>query len=132
MAADDPRHDVQRVFFLGRQNLEPVAAQEHGAFGAVKFQAAHAGRLDPGRAFAPLTNGLVAGIFDDHILRVGHFAIVLEEMAAAGAGDSIRARDAGDPVHDIERMLTKIGHLPAGIVPEPPEMVDRAVRVVRP
>src|SRR6266496_6064456 len=54
MAADDPRHDVHRVFLGVWENLEPVSAQEHGAFGPVKFQAAHAGGLNPGRAFAPL------------------------------------------------------------------------------
>ena len=53
-------------------------------------------------------------------------------MAAAGAGDRHCPRDAGNPMHDIERMLTQVGHLPAGIVPEPAEMVDRAVQVVRP
>src|SRR5439155_11654207 len=93
---------------------------------------AHAGRRNAGGTFAPLTNRAVAGILDHHVLRIGDFTIVLEEVSAAGAGDGGCAFDAGDPVHDVERVLPQVGHLAAGVIPEPAEVVNGAVRVVGP
>ena len=37
-----------------------------------------------------------------------------------------------EPVHDVERVLPKVRHLPAGVIPEPAEMIERPVGVVRP
>src|SRR3954467_12915151 len=38
---------------------------------------------------------------------------------------------AHDPVDEIERMLAQIRRLAAGVIPEPAEVVDRAVWIVR-
>ena len=97
-----------------------------------EFEAAHAGCRDAGGAFAPLADRAKAGIFDQGVLRVGHLAVVFEEKTAAGAGDGVGARDTGDPVHDIERVLAQVGHLPARVIPEPAEVIDGAIRIVGP
>src|SRR6185503_15220 len=123
MTADDTRDDVRRVLLLVRNDRKPIPSEDQGAFGAVELQTTHAGGRNAGGAFAPLTNRAEAGILDHHVLRIGHFTIVLEEVSAAGARDGVGAFDARNPVHDVERVLTEVGHLAARIVPEPPEMV---------
>ena len=45
--------------------------------------------------------------------------------------DSPRSLGIQIPVHDVERVLRQVGHLPARVVPEPSEMIDRPVGVVR-
>ena len=88
-----------------------------------------------GRAAAALPvrpRGGPARVFEQSVLRVGRLAVVLQGEPSAGAGDGRRGRGIQEPVHDVERVLPEVGHLPAGIIPEPPEVVDRPVGVVRP
>ena len=45
---------------------------------------------------------------------------------------AVGAVGAEEPVDDVERVLPEVRHLAAGVVPEPAEVVERPVRVVRP
>src|SRR5207249_11624667 len=81
-------------------------------------------------ACAKLADGVGAGMLDERILHVRHLAIVLEEIASADAGDGGGAKDAGIPVDRIERMRPKIGHLTAGVIPKPSEVVKGSIGIV--
>ena len=73
-----------------------------------------------------------SGVFHEHVLRVGHFAVVLEKPAAAGAVDRLRGLHPQDPMHQVQRMLAQVGRLPAGVIPEPAKMIDGAIGIVGP
>ena len=132
MSADDARHDVDRVLFFIRRNFKAVAAENHCAFVSMKRHAAHARLRHTGGALAKLAHGLEAGVFDDHVLNVRHLAVVFQEKSSAGARHCRWPFHTGDPVDRVERVLAEVGHLAAGVIPEPAEMVDGAVRIVRP
>src|SRR5438105_11734536 len=123
MSADDARHDVDRVLFFIRRNLEAVAAENHRAFVSMKRHAAHARLRHAGGAFAKLTDGLKARILDDHVLNVRHLAVVLQEKSSAGARHCRWPFHAADPVDRVERVLSAYGHLAAGAIPEQAEGV---------
>ena len=40
--------------------------------------------------------------------------------------------EAEIPLHDIDRVSAEVRHLPAGVVPEPSEMINPALRIERP
>src|SRR5437667_7637609 len=132
MSADDARHNVDRVLFFIRRNFKAVAAENHCAFVSMKRHAAHARLRHTGGALAKLAHGLEAGVFDDHVLNVRHLAVVFQEKSSAGARHCRWPFHTGDPVDRVERVLAEVGHLAAGVIPEPAEMVDGAVRIVRP
>src|SRR2546423_2746813 len=51
--------------------------------------------------------------------------------AAAAAADRFQAFDVENPVDDVERVMTEVGHLAAAVIPEPTEMINTAIRIVR-
>src|ERR1043166_7444737 len=63
-------------------------------------------------------------------MHLRHLAVVFEEVASAGTRDRRRAGHAGVPMNGIERMRSEIGHLAPGVVPEPAEVVEAAIRIV--
>ena len=85
-----------------------------------------------GGTLAPLAKHREPIVFQDHVLDVRRLAIVLEEVAPADAGDRLGTLQAEQPVDRVERVLAEVGHLSAGGVPEPAEMIDAAIGVVRP
>ena len=113
MASNDFGDDVDRLLFLIGNDLVTVAAKNHGHFVPVKLEAAHAAGRRACSAFVKLHDGLELRIFDDRVLHVGDFAIVLEKQTAADARNRARAVHVDAPVNHIERMLSEVGHLPA-------------------
>src|SRR5947199_343143 len=70
----------------------------------------------------------VAGI--EHVLRVRGLAVVGQGEPAADARDRLERIEPEHPVDDVEVVRAEVGHLPAGVVPEPAEVVQAPVRVV--
>src|SRR5436305_107420 len=71
-------------------------------------------------------------IFEHRVLRVRSLSVVLEFPASSGGCDRRRPFCSEDPLNDVDLVSTEVRHLPARIVPEPPEMVQRAMRIVGP
>src|SRR5688500_3062097 len=97
----------------------------------MKIEAAHAETFTSGGSFAVLADRIELFVFDDGILRVGDFAIVFEEVTSAGAVNGFRRADIQEVLDEVEGMLAEVGHLAAGIIPEPAEVIDGAIWVVR-
>src|SRR5438105_13775467 len=132
MPADNAGHNVSWVLFLIRDDLIPIPMQGHRAFIALEIDPAHAGLGESGGTLAKLAYGVEAGILDNRVLHVGHLAVVFEKKAASGARYRGRTLHTGNPMARIQRMGPEIGHLSAGIIPKPAEMIERAVRIVGP
>src|SRR5690242_3362194 len=113
------RNRVIRVNAHFRLDAEPAAANDQRAFraaeGEPRITLAASGLAD-GKGYVELR------VFEQGVLRVRSFAVVLQRPAAAGGGDGLRSLRIKHPLHDIEVVGAKIRHLPAGIVPEPAEM----------
>ena len=130
MSAHDARDDVHGLFFAVRDDFETVPADSEARLCAVEDEVRCGGGRSAGGAFANLAKDREVRIFKDRVLHVGDFAVILEDSAAADAGDACWSGCAGTPMNDVERMLAQVGHLPAGVIPEPAEMVDGAVGII--
>ena len=108
---------------------KPARDQQAG-FGPLKFE--DRTRLGTVRRLAMRPLDDQVGILENGLLGIGRFAVVLQGETAAEARDGSRHLEVEEPVDDVERMLAEIGHLTAGRVPEPAEMIDAAIRVVWP
>ncbi len=71
-------------------------------------------------------------ILEERILGIGRLAIILERKAAAARRNRRGPLHLHGPLHDIDVVRAQVGHLAAGVIPEPAEMVKRAVRIVGP
>src|SRR5262249_11125707 len=105
-----------------KRSLCPVKLQGRGALRA-------SARLTMGPDGGERLSGRVATV-EDGILRVRSLPIVIEHKPVSNARDTLELA-AQHPVNDIERMMPEICHLSAGRVPEPAEVIDPALRVVR-
>ena len=77
-------------------------------------------------------DGGEAGKVKNGVLGIGRFAAVVEREPAAEAGNGFWRERTETPIDDIERVLAQIRHLPAGVVPEPAEVIQTAIGVIRP
>src|SRR2546425_213848 len=102
MAADDLGDDVHGFVFFVRHDFKSVAAKEHRPFSAVKSQSAHARAGSSGGAFAKLADRLEVGIFDNRVLHVWDFAVVLEKAPPADAGHGRRTFHIDAPINDVQ------------------------------
>ena len=126
----EPGHDVLgRQIRVGRDD-EPLPRDRQAPPGPEELQRRQAApspraasRCDHVAVQPGYSNSAscVSGVSPLSCRRTGRPALV----TAAGAS-------AEEPVDDVERVLAEVGHLPAGVVPEPAEVIERPVRVVRP
>ncbi len=131
VAAEDGGDGVGGVDFGVGDDFVAESGDGHGGVGSLEDEAAHSEAFAAaGGGFAPLDVYDEVAVVEDDILGVGDFAVVFEEVAAAGGVDGFWAGRVGEPVDDVEGMLAEVGHLAAGVVPEPAEVVDGAVGVV--
>src|SRR6185312_5343806 len=128
--AGELRHRVFRRQFAIRRHREAGARNRQTALRAEEFERGVAGRSFA--RFAVRPDGRPIRMLEQTILRVRCLAIVLQAESPAGARHGLRSLDAEIPVDDVEGVLAEVGHLSAGTVPEPAEMIDGAVEIVLP
>src|SRR5262245_26666069 len=121
--AGEARHTILRRHApIGREHVA-AATQAQRAARAAELEAP--GLSGPG---TPLAVGpdrgesRAAGALEleEGVLRVGRLAVVLEAKSSADAGDRLR-HALEKPVNDVEAVMAEVGHLAAGVVPEPAE-----------
>jgi len=82
-------------------------------------------------AFTELAHRVEAGIFNEGVLQIRKLSqLSLRKKRPPALVTAVWAFGAGDPVNRVERMRAEIGHLSAGVIPEPAEVVESAIRIV--
>src|SRR5439155_709959 len=69
-------------------------------------------------------------ILEQGVLRVGRLTVILESKTAAARGNCRRSFHLHRPVDHVNLVRAEVGHLSAGVVPEPAEMIKRAILVI--
>src|SRR5262249_50624241 len=115
------RLDLRRLFLapgFGRDS-ESVAHDVERAFRAVEDQIFVAGAVD--FAARPRDDATVEVV--ERFLHVRRLAAVIDFVASAEARDGPGRFRVQSPTRDVEVVRAPVGHLAAGVVPEPPEVV---------
>ncbi len=107
-------------------DLEAGAAQRQSPFRAEEREPVVPRRRD--LAARPAADE--AGVLEERLEHVGRLADAPERVAAAHRRHLAR-RLVGDPLHDVDVVRQQVRGLAARVVPEPAEVVERALRVVR-
>src|SRR5208283_1138780 len=125
------RDVVDRIDSVLRDDL--VAAGKHqAALGPQVDLPARGGIAAHGVGFADgKIHGETARKLPYGILGIRRLAVVFQREPAAGGHHQRRTLHVHAPQHLVQHMSPQVGHLAAGIVPEPAEMVQGAVLLVR-
>ena len=125
LALED-RNRIAGVDFRVGENFKAAAVDGHRAFGAEELKSGCAAFAAAGFVVSP--GGGEAAVFKLRVLRVWSFAVVFESIAAADRRRGQWAFLIEVPLHDVDGVRAQIGHLAAGEIPKPAEVVDAAVR----
>src|ERR1035438_3864798 len=127
----ESRDIVDRVYFILRDHFI-AAAQHQAAFGAEVKLSAGRGVASHGVGLADRASHGDARERPDRVLHVGRLAVVLQGEAPTAGLHQGRPFDVHDPHDLVDQVGAEIGHLSARVIPEPAEMVQAAVRLIRP
>src|SRR5688572_19043738 len=111
-------------------DFESIPRQNHCALLSVKGHSSGARFHAAGSTLTNLANHLHARILDDGVLGIRHLAVIFQIESSATTCDRLRPFQVQGPVRNVERVLAKVCHLPARVIPKPPKMVYGAVRIV--